>query len=74
MVTILNILKYLLIAYNIFIMLGALQESIKNKTGSQNLVIFLMSTITIIYLIVKQQINMKVKGVKTNKSKKRKKK
>lgn len=53
MITILNILKYLVIVYNIFIMLGALQESIKNKTGGQNLIIFLMSTITIIYLIVK---------------------
>lgn len=45
------IIKYFLIFYNVMIILGAIQETIKNKTGMQNFLIYVMSVLTIIYLI-----------------------
>lgn len=51
--TFFEIIKYLLIVYNIFIIIGIIQEELKRRNSS-NILLFIMSVLTITFIIIRR--------------------
>ncbi len=51
--TFFEIIKYLLIVYNIFIIIGIIQEELKRR-NSNNILLFIMSVLTITFIIIRR--------------------